>query len=97
MAISWDMTRFFWNTDFQISVTHNSTSYNAIKYSVKKDNRYTELGLDEDVKFYLLVKDFSPAIGDTITISSVVYRIIEIEEDSRGKYKKLFMATEYGD
>jgi hypothetical protein len=70
----------------KLTVTYDSTDYDAVKTVLNRDIRYQVYGVQSDYRFSVIISwdDFAtlPSVDETVTINSVEYRILSVEEDS---------------
>lgn len=85
MSINWDLTGFFFNSDFQTTFVHEGTTYNGVLYTNSKENEVVFSGERRKNELQLLCKisDVTPAVDDEVTISGVTYYVTNIKQDSR--------------
>ena len=101
MGINWDITPSFFNSSFTIEVEYAGCKYDGIKYMGNRRNNFGDLGLDQEVKFQLMIKadDFSdglPQVGELVSINGPEYRVLFIDKDSRDITVILYLGNKFG-
>ena len=103
MALSFDITKFYFTSDFQKTATYNSSGdrYVIPVDPSKKERIYGEdRGYDPNAEMSILVKCSAmaaePQEGDTWLIESNTYRASSVKKDTKGITYKIGLVSQYG-
>lgn len=103
MAINWNLSKYYFTSDFTEKATYNSSGdRDVIKVDPsKKERAYGELGgYDPAAEMSILVKcadmPSPPVEGDVYTISETNWRAISVKKDTKGICYKIGLVSEFG-
>jgi hypothetical protein len=99
MSISFDILGSFFNdSGFTVTATISSVDYTAVRMMRDDSRSVLPAGESDGVAMTLLFKtsDVTVAVGDSVTVSSVVYRVKTVHQDGARLTQRVDLVERYG-
>jgi hypothetical protein len=92
------LDHFFADTGFTVTASISSVNYTVVRMHRDDSRTILDAGESDDVAFDILVKssDVTVAVGNAVTIDSVVYRVKTIHKDGAGLTQRCALVEQYG-